>query len=182
MTFLTRLLQRFRPTRYVGQDLAGNRFYEQTNTANGRPRRTVQYRNPEDVWQYIGGRQKLAIQWSTWLSHTRQHPPTLEELQTDAERQRRVQANVALIEARDREERAQVLRLQQESNTAKSIERPRELVGIHQQETQYPLEEQAQSEMVPEHNNNTSPLPKMGTGTDTYEPEAWTPRTHARGG
>ncbi|KAG6889129.1 hypothetical protein C0995_003489 [Termitomyces sp. Mi166 len=168
--------------------------------AAGRPRRTVQYRNPEEVWQYIGGGKRLAITPAQFnglpgfhihgsiLRHSRKPRSSVDaeslhvtqELQMDAERQLRVQANVALIEARDREERAQVLRLQQEANTAKSIERPREVIGMHQQETQYSLKEQLPSETSPEHDK--SPLPQMGTGADTYELEAWTPRTHARGG
>ncbi|EKM58123.1 uncharacterized protein PHACADRAFT_139783 [Phanerochaete carnosa HHB-10118-sp] len=43
------------------------------------------------------------------MSHTRVHPPSLEELAADLERQGRVRLNAALIEARDIEERLQII-------------------------------------------------------------------------
>ncbi|KAJ8474007.1 hypothetical protein ONZ51_g7489 [Trametes cubensis] len=54
-------------------------------------------------------------QWTAWLTHTRPHPPTLEELQADLERQRRVLFNAAMIEAREREEVARVAAAQQQT-------------------------------------------------------------------
>ncbi|KAG6811850.1 hypothetical protein H0H92_005583, partial [Tricholoma furcatifolium] len=165
--------------RCVGQDLVGNRFYEFPNSNDPRrTRRTVEYQNPDDVWQYIGGGKRLAtfilirgtaVQWSAWLSHTRQYPPTLEELQLDAAKQQRVQLNVALIEAREREEKAEMLRIQQQHDQQMlkaSIEPQKEV-------TQQPQDAPAETK---------SSLPKMGTGADSYEPEAWSPRIRTRGG
>jgi len=63
---------------------------------------------------YTGGGKRLPIQWSAWLAHTRPHPPTIEELQADVARQQRVLANVALIEARDRAEEQERMKLRQE--------------------------------------------------------------------
>ncbi|KAI0676469.1 hypothetical protein C8Q78DRAFT_23825 [Trametes maxima] len=60
------------------------------------------------MWAYVGGRKRLAVQWTAWLTHTRPHPPSVEELHADLERQRRVLFNAALIEARDREEKARI--------------------------------------------------------------------------
>lgn len=59
--------------------------------------RVVQYRQQGDMWHYIGGGRQLpgtpnqaavyatsliwcflAAQWSSWLSHTRASPPTLQ--------------------------------------------------------------------------------------------------------
>ncbi|KAL9711858.1 hypothetical protein Ac2012v2_004931 [Leucoagaricus gongylophorus] len=101
-------------TRYMGQDLEGNRFYEYPGLSiNWRTKRTVQYRDPSDVWNYIGGGKRLPVQWSMWLSHTRKDPPSLEELRQDLERQQRVIANAFLIEKRDLEERLERLRLEQ---------------------------------------------------------------------
>ncbi|TBU43890.1 hypothetical protein BD309DRAFT_959565 [Dichomitus squalens] len=57
---------------------------------------------------YVSGHRRLAVQWTSWLTHTRPNPPTLEELQADFERQRRILQNVARIEARDRAEAAQI--------------------------------------------------------------------------
>ncbi|KAF9485022.1 hypothetical protein BDN70DRAFT_871713 [Pholiota conissans] len=115
MSFLKRIWNVVRhPIRYVGRDLEGNTFYE-TRSLNDSAitKRTVQYSNPEDVWKYIGGGKRLPIQWSAWLTHTRLHPPTLEELSADMVRQQRVRANVALIEARDRAEAEQVRAMRQ---------------------------------------------------------------------
>jgi len=74
------------------------------------------------MWKYTGGGKRLPIQWSAWLAHTRPHPPTIEELQADIARQQRVLANVALIEARDRAEEQERLRIRQE-DTQKALQR-----------------------------------------------------------
>ncbi|KAG6919816.1 hypothetical protein DXG01_000318 [Tephrocybe rancida] len=139
-----------------------------------RTKRTVQYRNPEDVWQYIGGGKRLAVQWTSWLSHTRPHPPTLEELQMDMARQQRVQYNVALIEARDREE---ALRLQQELATP-ALGRSEE----HAPTNATPLQETQHSPEVDAATEPKNSLPKIGTSQDAYEPESWTPRPRTRRG
>ncbi|KAF8997289.1 hypothetical protein BDQ17DRAFT_1248764, partial [Cyathus striatus] len=51
---------------------------------------------------------------SSWLTHTRPHPPTLKELQVDIQRQLRVLTNAAMIETRAREEQEQMARLRAE--------------------------------------------------------------------
>ncbi|KAF9010164.1 hypothetical protein BDQ17DRAFT_1538675 [Cyathus striatus] len=91
-------------------------FFEYPSTSDD-PRRTkrmVQYADPEHMTTYIGGNKRLPIQWSSWLTHTRPHPPTLEELQADIQRQQRVLMNAAMIETRDREEQEQMARLRAE--------------------------------------------------------------------
>ncbi|KAF8960352.1 hypothetical protein BDZ97DRAFT_1834274 [Flammula alnicola] len=116
MSFLSRIWNAIRtPVRYVGRDLEGNKFFE-TRSPNdpSRTKRTVQYDDPEDVWKYIGGGKRLPIQWSAWLTHTRNNAPTLEELQADMARQQRLSANVAMIEARDRAEAEEMLRIRQQ--------------------------------------------------------------------
>ncbi|KAG5635307.1 hypothetical protein H0H81_011767 [Sphagnurus paluster] len=157
-----------------------------------RTKRTVQYKNPEDVWQYIGGGKRLpgvlrsstyltgltsAVQWSSWLSHTRVQPPTLEELQTDLARQQRVLSNVAVIEARDREERAQMLRVHTKADDAR---KPAEAIPPPQMKRE--LEAQhTQASSINEHPPQPdNPLPKM-PGSDAYQPEAWAPRARMRG-
>ncbi|KAF5379212.1 hypothetical protein D9615_005888 [Tricholomella constricta] len=118
------------------------------------------------------------LQWSSWLSHTRPLPPTLEELQADLERQQRVRANVALIEARDREERAQMLRLQA---TPPGTYHVSQKVAGQQATSQPPSEgpQKVQAASEPPQKPET-PLPKMA-GSDTYEPEPWAPRARTRG-
>ncbi|OCH87223.1 hypothetical protein OBBRIDRAFT_781977 [Obba rivulosa] len=109
MSLLRRIWSRItRPTQFVGTDLEGNRFYEYPSTTDDsrRTKRVVKYAKGRDMLHYIAGERRLPVQWMSWLTHTRFHPPTVQELQADLERQRRVLLNAAIIEARDREERA----------------------------------------------------------------------------
>ncbi|OBZ67608.1 Mimitin, mitochondrial [Grifola frondosa] len=110
MSFLSRLWQSLRrPTHLVGRDLEGNRFFEYPGVS-GDPRRTrrvVKYKHGHEISDFVSGSKRLPVQWTSWLTHTRHHPPTLEELHTDLERQRNILVRVAMIEARDREEAAQ---------------------------------------------------------------------------
>jgi NADH dehydrogenase [ubiquinone] 1 alpha subcomplex assembly factor 2 len=48
---------------------------------------------------------RLAVQWSSWLRRTRRDPPTLEELQSDLQRQLKLQENVRRLEQEYREEK-----------------------------------------------------------------------------
>ncbi|KAF8190445.1 hypothetical protein BJ912DRAFT_850177 [Pholiota molesta] len=115
MSFLKRFWNVIRNPVSVLPNCLGNTFYE-TRSLNDPTitKRTVQYSDPEDVWKYIGGGRRLAIQWSAWLTHTRKHPPTIQELQADMARRQRVLANAAIIEARDRAESEQMLRIRQQ--------------------------------------------------------------------
>ncbi|KAI0823005.1 hypothetical protein BC628DRAFT_633514 [Trametes gibbosa] len=119
MSFLTRLFKKIRnPRGFVGRDLEGsigNQFFEYPSPhgETARTKRVVKYAEGRDMWAYVGGKKRLAIQWTSWLTHTRHHAPTLEELHADLERQRRVLFNAALIEARDREEAARIAASQQ---------------------------------------------------------------------
>ncbi|TCD60686.1 hypothetical protein EIP91_009668 [Steccherinum ochraceum] len=87
----------------VGRDLEGNKYYEIANPESSRMKRVVKYRKGYDMWTYVAGGKRLPVQWSAWLTHTRAHPPTLEELYADIERQKRVMLGAAMIEARERE-------------------------------------------------------------------------------
>ncbi|KAJ3935805.1 MAG: hypothetical protein NXY57DRAFT_988176 [Lentinula lateritia] len=70
------------PTGFVGRDLEGNSYYEKSNPLKSagyaRSKRSVKYRNPDDMWKYIGGSNRLPIQWSAWLAHTRPNPPSIQ--------------------------------------------------------------------------------------------------------
>ncbi|KAJ7664318.1 hypothetical protein B0H17DRAFT_1091984, partial [Mycena rosella] len=80
MSFVRRLVQRLRrPNYFVGKDLEGNRYFEHPSVLDDpRPKRTVKYSGSGDMWTYVGGSRRLAVQWSSWLTHTRPDPPTLE--------------------------------------------------------------------------------------------------------
>ncbi|CAE6524111.1 unnamed protein product [Rhizoctonia solani] len=86
----------------------GNRYYEipTKRTDLVRPTRRVEYNaTSHDVTQNANRARQLSVQWTSWLSHTRPDPPTIQELQADVLRRQRLQHNVRMIEARDREER-----------------------------------------------------------------------------
>ncbi|KAI0738983.1 hypothetical protein C8Q80DRAFT_1203142 [Daedaleopsis nitida] len=111
MSFLARIFRRFtNSTGFVGRDLQGNRFFEHPSVSDDprRTKRVVKYAQGTDMLDYVAGHRRLAVQWTSWLTHTRQHPPTLDELEADIERQRRIMMNVAMIEAREREQAAQI--------------------------------------------------------------------------
>ncbi|QRV76050.1 transport protein [Ceratobasidium sp. AG-Ba] len=63
------------------------------------------------------------VQWTSWLSHTRPDPPTLQELEADILRRQRLQDNVRAIEAREREERE---RLAVEQSEALKLGQPQQ--------------------------------------------------------
>ncbi|PVF97384.1 hypothetical protein CPB86DRAFT_707041 [Serendipita vermifera] len=108
-------------TRYVGRDLEGNKFYEYPSTSED-PRRTkrmIVYRPAERKWDYVSGKAQLPVQWRMWLTHTRYDPPTIEELQVDIARQRRIQQSALQLEAQYEEERqAQQLLPEPQSNSS----------------------------------------------------------------
>ncbi|KAF9442967.1 hypothetical protein P691DRAFT_764717 [Macrolepiota fuliginosa MF-IS2] len=173
MSLLRRIFNLIRsPTRYVGRDLQGNRFYEHPGISDDlRTKRTVQYRNPEDVWNYIGGGKRLPVQWSMWLSHTRRHPPTVEELHQDLERQQRVLANAAVLEARDQAEREARLRIEQsvKEETANRVQIERPLV----------YSESSHSTSTHEMAKPSSPTEALPQPSD--ETASWSPKTLRRG-
>ncbi|KAK7044638.1 hypothetical protein R3P38DRAFT_171344 [Favolaschia claudopus] len=164
MSFLRRIVQRLRsPTYYVGRDLEGNHYYEHPSLVNDpRPRRSVKYRDSGDMWTYVGGHRRLAVQWSAWLTHTRPDPPTIEELETDLRRQDRLQRNIALLALRDQEEDSLKRAAQTPSLSAGAPEAPA---------------------MLPEtpQSKPDNSLPKMASKTNVAEPEAWMPRSATRG-
>ncbi|KAJ7266942.1 hypothetical protein B0H12DRAFT_1230059 [Mycena haematopus] len=179
MSFLRRFIQRLRsPSYYIGRDLQGNRYYEHPSLVDDpRPRRSVKYSGSEDMWKYVGGNKRLAVQWSSWLTHTRSDPPTLEELQADLIRQERVRRNVTLLNARDQEED----RLKLASQTPSSATLP-PLVASHADlEAPPPDPVLASPETFEPLMLKPKSLPMMPSSTKNAEPEAWMPRAAARG-
>ncbi|KAK2464556.1 hypothetical protein APHAL10511_003414 [Amanita phalloides] len=207
MSFLRRIWQSIRnPRVYVGRDLEGNRFYEYSVSSpdTRRTRRAVQYSYPDDVWDYIGGGKRLPVQWSSWLTHTRQYPPTLEELHADYARQQRVNMNAAIIEARDNESRAKLISegvaAVEEAQRATATdekstlapeqfnrdgwggqeEDPRLEQEGRGQETQNPTEQSDSTTptvLLTEHSDES---PWVEHTTETLKPQSWSPRTRRR--
>lgn len=103
----------------MGTDLLGNKYYE-IPTSFGRPKRFVEYAEPGTAGakdrvinsgnyanrlEYRLGTQQLPVQWTAWMSFTRETPPTMEELKKDWVRQERLKLRVQEIEERERQER-----------------------------------------------------------------------------
>ncbi|KAJ7185561.1 hypothetical protein C8R46DRAFT_382102 [Mycena filopes] len=176
MSFLRRIVQRLRgPNYFVGRDLEGNRYFEHPSLLDDpRPRRSVKYSgNSDDMHRYIGGSRRLAVQWSSWLTHTRSDAPTLEELQADLIRQERVRRNVAILEARDREEDR--LRLAASSTPSATMSPPMRPAA------QPPTPPTADPATVEPPAKPASKFLGNWAAPDSAEPEAWTPHTATRG-
>ncbi|KAJ7100285.1 hypothetical protein B0H15DRAFT_877687 [Mycena belliarum] len=168
MSFLRRIVHRFRrPNYFVGQDLEGNSYYEHPSVLDDpRPKRTVKYKGAGDMWTYVGGQRRLAVQWSSWLTHTRSDPPTFEELQADLLRQERVRRNVALLEARDREED----RLRVAASTAPPL-----TLRVPSLPSDPPAEPPAEPAPM------AKAFPDTPSSPPSAETEAWTPHAAVRG-
>ncbi|KAH8101118.1 hypothetical protein BXZ70DRAFT_934511 [Cristinia sonorae] len=172
MSFLRRMWGKItNPTGLVGRDLEGNRYYEYLNPESARSKRVVKYRRGYDMWTYVAGGKRLPVQWSAWLTHTRPHPPTLEELYADLERQRRVLAGAAMIEAREREAAA-TAQLAEPTQTS--------LPSLRTSESRTPEEARlATEEIDTTWQGKENPFAKIPKGAD--EPQAWAPRAARRG-
>lgn len=99
------------------------------------------------------------------------------------ERQHRVLVNVALIEARDREERAEMLRLQAGAPVPDHGGPGIEQLALKQQGSEQAMSAaQEQSSSKPQRETEReNTLPKMATSADPFEPQPWTPRARVRG-
>lgn len=115
--------------------------------------------------------------------------PPGQELQVDMARQHRMQINVALIEARDREEREQMrllsatpppVALAPAPGTPRSEEPPGKPRSV-----EYPSLDDSQRDpretALPGSTRSPFPNPNPWKTPDSGEPEAWAPRARGRG-
>ncbi len=150
------------------------------------------------------------VQWVSWLSHTRPDPPTFEvrrhvsksgyiifttllpfqELRADLERRRRVLHNVAVLEARDQEERARISAASAPSvteNPPQSIEHiqmGKVDEGKQPVEAPEPPPHSSRPTDIPRHFSRPSPnseLPPIEKDRD-WQPQAWMPQGIRRRG
>ncbi|KAG8682285.1 hypothetical protein FRC08_015052 [Ceratobasidium sp. 394] len=158
---------------FVGEDLQGNRYFEVPSLRPELPRpiRRVEYgETSHDVAQNANRARQLPVQWTSWLSHTRPDPPTLQELQADILRRQRLQQNVRAIEARDREERA---RLGVERSEALRLSQAREEPVTQAQVPPPPREEPKVTE---------DPWEKAKEKAPPEQPSSWKPVAARRRG
>ena len=89
---------------FRGFDLDGNTFYEQYNPLTPHKlRRTVKYLKDGHYTD-----NNVTPQWMSWMRHTREHPPTIEELMQEAHRIQSTRQNALLINQKWEEERARL--------------------------------------------------------------------------
>lgn len=168
-----------RQSRYfVGEDLEGNRYFEipTKRTDLLRPTRRVEYtRASPDVTQNANRARQLPVQWTSWLSHTRPDPPTIQELQADILRRQRLQHNVQMIEARDREERERQMIAQAEPQ-------PLRVTGGNQQYDRQGLDpKQRVAVDEPEKPKDVEdPWEKAKREAPPEEPSSWQPQVGSR--
>lgn len=166
--------------RLVGQDLHGNSFYETIigTDINGNPRtrRTVQYKGSNEAWRAAENMHSLPVQWTAWLSYSRQNPPSIEELVNDKLRQQQLAENVAKLKAQDEEERRRQLETQNQLRQISSTQ------GRQSTQTQ---SSQDNSQQTPQTDPNLPSsqqevIPSKPIGP-TPEPQAWIPSATQRG-
>lgn len=160
---------------FVGEDLQGNRYFEVPSQRPELPRpiRRVEYGEAsDDVVQNANRARQLPVQWTSWLSHTRPDPPTLQELQADILRRQRLQQNVWAIEAREREERER-LAVQQSENLR--LTQPEQAqVSLREPSPNLPPREQPKSV--------EDPWEKARREAPPDQPTAWQPTAARRRG
>ncbi|CAI7666109.1 unnamed protein product [Penicillium glandicola] len=80
----------------VGEDLAGNTFWEFKDVLNAsRYRRIVRF-DPKTHFSDV----QVTPQWHQWLRHVRQHPPSIQEQQQDLVRQAQIKQLARLADER----------------------------------------------------------------------------------
>ncbi|CAG8325817.1 unnamed protein product [Penicillium nalgiovense] len=80
----------------VGEDLAGNTYWEFKDVMNAaRFRRIVRY-DPKTHFSDV----QVTPQWHQWLRHVRQHPPSIQEQQQDLIRQAQIKQLARLADER----------------------------------------------------------------------------------
>ena len=88
--------------RFKGYDLDGNMYFE-TASKGPRPKRTVSYNDPQNNHHITYNPDTKPTQWQAWMRHTRQDPPTLEELEEDLKRLQILHSTLALKEQHQKE-------------------------------------------------------------------------------
>ncbi|KAG0142377.1 hypothetical protein CROQUDRAFT_50380 [Cronartium quercuum f. sp. fusiforme G11] len=196
-----RLVKRFlgigKEKYFVGNDLAGNRYYQLPNPVRSlRPKRQVEFEAIGNdhtlqvitwisliilfpgfdtlrssltslrIFSYHPNR--LPPQWAAWLSFTRPHSPTIQELQNDRIRQERLQHNVRQLEQ---------ARLTKQTHDTLP---PPEYAGFSQTTS-----ESDQHERIRKWNAlNQSPLeaflPSSSNPDDQWAPQSWMPTATQR--
>ncbi|KAI9506151.1 hypothetical protein BX070DRAFT_178909, partial [Coemansia spiralis] len=103
----------------AGSDLDGNLYFERFVRGAYRARRRVVYSKNLSVSDYKDD--IIPVQWQAWMRHTRDEPPTTNELLMDIQRRRKLEETVQRLA--EKEVAARLSRVEQEkSETVGSIQ------------------------------------------------------------
>ena len=103
--------------KFIGQDLQGNLYFEGPPVREGlsKSRRSIVYGDGRDAYsQYVP--HSIPVQWQAWLRHTREQPPSLDELQSDVMRQQDLAVKVQALQEKDQQEKENKEKLASPSN------------------------------------------------------------------
>ncbi|KAK9462165.1 uncharacterized protein V1516DRAFT_663876 [Lipomyces oligophaga] len=160
----------FRSKILVGMDLEENTFWEFVNKNKfARPRRIVELYNSR--MSYVD--YELPPQWSQWLRHARQDPPSIEELENE-------ELRIASINERVRQaqSRWESRPLKTHSSVAPGSVSPQGMPGmsmVHDTTDSRPSQDTSQQSKVPKDHESHSIMhdSKHSSVASNFEPEAW---------
>ncbi|KAJ5168118.1 uncharacterized protein N7482_003712 [Penicillium canariense] len=162
----------------VGQDLAGNTFWEFKDVANAnRFRRIVKF-DPKTHY----GDVQVTPQWHQWLRYVREHPPSIEEQQQDLIRQAQIKQLARLADERwaskpsflDKPKTEQPPPPKETSDSSiNTTTEPPQNASPFARPTPQPQPASAESKTTKEED----PWAKANTGNpgDSWQPDSWTP-------
>ncbi|POW01214.1 hypothetical protein PSTT_12618 [Puccinia striiformis] len=187
---------------YVGNDLAGNSYYEKhlpvdiiylllffpcrcscsdgndfrSSFIESRPRRFVNFKsNPDDPTLYRT--HHLSPQWSAWLSFTRKHPPSLDELQADQLRLAQLRENVKRLKTEDQARKQTQLENQSAVGTTTST-------SLDLRESVDPVDDRAELDrkrrIMSESPLAAFTLQPQSNPDQTWQPQSWKPQQITR--
>ncbi|KAJ1646267.1 hypothetical protein LPJ64_002237 [Coemansia asiatica] len=87
---------------FRGWDLERNMYFERYVRSSSRTRRRVVYSKHLTVSEYRDD--IIPVQWQAWMRHTREQPPTVQELIQDVQRRKRLAENVRKLVALEQEQ------------------------------------------------------------------------------
>jgi NADH:ubiquinone oxidoreductase subunit len=89
--FLRKLNLPWSSKRFQGSDLDGNYYFEDASVGKGK--RTIVYADGRNhISQY--NPDSIPVEWQAWLRHTRNDPPTIQELGLNLRQQELIQERV----------------------------------------------------------------------------------------
>ncbi|WFC98022.1 hypothetical protein MYAM1_000743 [Malassezia yamatoensis] len=122
----------------VGKDLADNAYYEFPSASGStdprHTRRVIKWKVSKHQSEY--NPKDVPIQWDAWMRHTRQQPPSIQDLVDDLERQRIVLHNARVLQSREEAAQFQMeAERQQEHRQAITEQQAREKSRLEQMQT-----------------------------------------------